>query len=252
MINRLLNWVINQRISLLLYIGFFFFIVISIFNPFFIVLAIFVASIGLIYDTLTFFKNSHGKYWEKFLFLGFAIIAYFSYIASEAVAKHNIYDITKVNPEMFGSSLAILKGLYFLPTTALFSLAIFGLILVITIVLFWIPVYLEEFGFNNRIVKNMKQKLLHIFLYTVIAFTLTMTYLLNSEKIYQTIFGKNYISHILLFFSYLPNHTCSNISEGTYIKFLDSDLLSVNTSSDKNETTFNVMKCKKIIKNDIR
>lgn len=252
----IINWIINQRVSLLLYLGALISLgLYSIFERGFFAFSMILFSIGFIYDSVLIFKKSHSTYWEKFIYLGFSIMAYFSYIISESIAQNSIYDVVKVNPELFGLSLNYFHGLYFLPAIALLSGLVlafgFGLFLII----FLIPMFLEILGFNKDKLQFIQKEFVHTFFYLLSAIILIFTFLNDSDNFYDSFFGKNYVAKKLLDYSYFPNKTCTNIKSGSYIKFLDSGLVSVsnidesmkNKISDETEITFEVKKCKQII-----
>ncbi len=113
------GWNKEQKPSFLAYLVAFLLLVLALQSNVFYTLSMLVFTFALLYDISLFLKMSHGKYWEKFIYLTFSVLAYFSYLHAEAFAKYSIYMETGVKADYFQTALAYFKGIYFVPSIIL-------------------------------------------------------------------------------------------------------------------------------------
>lgn len=207
---------------------------------------------AFIYDTLMFLKESHGKYWEKFIYILLSIFAYFSYIQAEAMAKFSIYEITSMKPEYFDTTLSYLKGIYFIPASMLTISFLLAVITFIFLAFSFIPMFAEIVQLDKNLTKSIQKKYLHSFLYLFSAVTLVFAFFTDNTKLYESFFGKNYVQSALIKYSFVSNNSCKNLPQGTLIKLLDSDKVLITNiknfplwsiPDDKN-ATFRIIHCK--------
>lgn len=211
-------------------------------------------AIGVIYDSINILNILHNTIYEKFLYLIFAILTFFTYIQAESFAKHAIYTEVKVNPDFFSTSVAHLSGIFFLPSFFL----ILANFLVFSIIV--ASILIISFPLFNRTKKILLSPNLalhsgfYILGFIVVVFGF---FNLNFGESKNYIFGKNYVlSHIIAKDFYL-NKTCENIPS-VYIKYLEDNIVSVTnityfqnpllwSSSIDNNVTFTLMKCEQAI-----
>jgi len=179
---------------------------------------------ALLYDILLFLKKSHGKYWEKFIYLTFSVLAYFSYLHSEAFAKRSIYIATGVKAEYFQTALAYFKGIYFVPSIILAISLLIALAIFIIIILSNIPIFIDIFpGTWKEKLKPYRKQYMHILLFLFSALILIGSFFSDSSKLFESFFGKQFVASGILKYEFVLNKSCSNISKDKLIMLLDND-----------------------------
>jgi hypothetical protein len=214
---------------------------------------------ALLYDISLFLKISHGKYWEKFIYLTFSVLAYFSYLHAEAFAKYSIYMETGVKADYFQTALAYFKGIYFVPSIILMISFLIALAILIIIVPSYVLIFIDILPtiWKNKLknkLKSYRKQYLHIVLFLFSALILVISFFTDSSKLFESFFGKQFVASGILKYEFVPNRSCdNNISGGTLIKLLDGNnvlvsnieklpLLSI--PEDEN-ATFTLKKCKR-------
>lgn len=225
------NFIVEQPISLLLYIpALLLYIFIGSNNPLFVIsIAMFI--IAVFYDTIRFFQFSHGKFWEKFVFLAMTVIAYFSFIQAESFAQTNIYIATEIQnaPLLFKLAFSYLVGIYFITSVILTSITILSIFSVVLLLSLYVPMIASMFGVKNETQNIFIKTWVHIFLYTSSSAILMFSFLDNHTKIHESVLGKNYIHSKVINYSFIPNRTCSNIPKDSPILFLkNNNILTTN------------------------
>lgn len=197
---------------------------------------------------------SHGKYWEKFIYLTFSVLAYFSYLHAEAFAKLSIYAETGVKAEYFQTALAYFKGIYFVPSIILMiSFMIAGAIFIV-IIPSYIPLFIDMFpaAWKEKL-KSYRKQYMHILLFLFSALILIAFFFMDSSKLFESFFGKQFVVSGILKYEFVPNRSCANIPKDTLIKLLDNDEILVSNieklpllsiPEDEN-ATFIPKKCKR-------
>lgn len=250
---KLIVWTREQKPSFLAYIFAFVLLAFSINHTIIYIASMLLFAFALLYDIALFLKMSHGKYWEKFIYLTFSVLAYFSYLHAEAFAKLSIYAETGVKAEYFQTALAYFKGIYFVPSIILMiSFLIAGAIFVV-IILSYIPLFIDILpSIWKEKLKPYKKQFMHILLFLFSALILIGSFFTDSSKLYESFFGKQFVASGILKFEFVPNRSCSNIPKGTLIKLLDGDNILVSNIEklplwripDDENATFVLKKCK--------
>ncbi len=248
---KLYTWLLLQKISFLFYILAITLLIFSENNKTNYILSISLFASAFIYDTVSFFKYSHNKHWEKFIYIVLSIVGYFSYIQAEAMAKGSIYTSTGIKPELLETALAYFKGIYFIPAVILTSSFALAIIMFILLMFSMVSTLLEMLQINNEPIKFIQKKYFHIFLYFISVSILFIAFFKDNTKLYESFLGKNYIATGIIKYSFVPNNFCNNIPKGTYIKLLDSNDVSVSNITqlqwfsipDDINVTFNMEKC---------
>ena len=250
--HKLAVWAKKQKPSFLAYIIAFILLACSINHTLIYIASMLLFTFALLYDISLFLKKSHGEYWEKFIYLSFSVLAYFSYLHAEAFAKYSIYTETGVKAEYFQTALAYFKGIYFVPSIILMISFLIAGAFFIFIILSYIPLFMSMFpSVWKEKLKLYKKQFIHIFLFLISAMILIMSFFTDSSKLFESFFGKQFVSSGILKYEFVPNRSCSNISKGTLIKLLDGDNVLVSNikqlpllslSEDEN-ATFILNKC---------
>ena len=253
---RFTGWIKEQKPSFLAYIVAFIFLVFGLQNKIFYIFSMLIFAFALLYDISLFLKMSHGKYWEKFIYLTFSVLAYFSYLHAEAFAKLSIYAETGVKAEYFQTALAYFKGIYFVPSIILMiSFMIAGAIFIV-IFLSYIPLFIDIFPtIWKEKLKPYRKRYIHILLFLFSALILIVFFFRDSSKLFESFFGKQFVASGLLKYEFVPNRSCANtedIPKGTLIKLLDGDNVLVSNIKklplwsipDDENATFTLKKCK--------
>ena len=220
-------------------------------HPLFYTPSLLVFVFALLYDITIFLEKSHGKYWEKLIYLSFSILAYFSYIHAEALAKLSIYTETGIKAESFETALAYFKGIYFVPSIIIIAIILVACTLLFLLFISFIPMYANFILKDKKIVKIIRHQYIHILLFLISSIIVVTMSLTHHKKFYESFFNENFIASGILKYEFVPNRSCSNIPKGTLIKLLDGDnvlvsnikqlpLLSI--SEDEN-ATFILNKC---------
>jgi hypothetical protein len=252
---KLKRWIKEQKPSFLAYIVAFLLLGFTLQSKIFYILSMIIFAFALLYDISLFLKISHGKYWEKFIYLTFSVLAYFSYLHAEAFAKYSIYMETGVKADYFQTALAYFKGIYFVPSIILMiSFLIAGALFVI-FVLSFIPMFIDLLPSTlKEKLKSLKKQYIHFGLFLISALILLTSFFTDSSKLFESFFGKQFVASGILKYEFVPNRSCdNNISGGTLIKLLDGNnvlvsnieklpLLSI--PEDEN-ATFTLKKCKR-------
>jgi len=242
----------EQKISFLAYIVAFIFLGFSIQYKIFYIFSMLIFAFALLYDISLFFKKSHGEYWEKFIYITFSVLAYFSYIHAEAFAKLSIYMETGVRTESFETALAYFKGIYFVPSIILATSFLIAGLIFILLILSVIPLYTDLIFRNNDTVKSIKKKTIHILLFLISSLILVVSFVKDSSKLFESFFGNQFVASGILKYEFVPNRSCTNIQKDTLIKLLDADDVLVSNikqlpfwsiPEDEN-ATFTLKKCK--------
>lgn len=247
------RWLREQKPSFLAYIFAFILLAFSINHTIIYIVSMLLFSFALLYDISLFLKMSHGKYWEKFIYLTFSVLAYFSYLHAEAFAKYSIYMETGVKADYFQTALAYFKGIYFVPSIILMiSFMIAGAIFIV-IVISYVPLFIDMFPSTwKEKLKPYRKQYMHILLFLFSALILIGSFFADSSKLFEAFFGKQFVASGILKFEFVPNQSCSNIPKSTLIKLLDGDNILVSNiekiplwsiPDDKN-ATFTPVKCK--------
>jgi len=221
---KLRKWIQVQKPSLLAYIIAFLLLGLTLQGKIFYIFSMLIFAFALLYDISLFLKKSHGKYWEKFIYLTFSVLAYFSYLHSEAFAKYSIYIATGVKAEYFQTALAYFKGIYFVPSiilaiSFLIALAIFIIIISSYILIF---IYMFPATWKEKL-KPYRKQYMHILLFLFSSLILIGSFFSDSSKFFESFFGKQFVASGILKYEFVPNRSCSNISKDTLIKLLDND-----------------------------
>ena len=247
------EWLKKQKPSFLAYIVAFLFLLFSL-NEIFYVLSMFTFSGAFLYDIFLFFKISHGKYWEKFIYLIFSVLAYFSYLHAEAFAKYSIYTETGVKADYFQTAVGYFKAIYFVPSIILMVSFLIAGALFIVFMLSFIPMLIDLFPNTwKEQFKSFKKQYIHFGLFLISALILVIAFFSDSSKLFESFFGKQFVASGILKYEFVPNKSCTNnIPKGTLIKLLDGDNVLVSNiqrvplwsiSEDKN-ATFTLKKCR--------
>lgn len=209
---------------------------------------------ALLYDISLFLNKNHKKYWEKFIYLTFSILAYFSYIHAEAFAKLIIYMETGVKAAYFQTALAYFKGIYFVPSMILATSFLIAVAIFITIVPSVILIYIDMLPtiWKDKL-KPFKKLYMHILLFLFSALILVGSFFADSSRLFESFFGKQFVASAILKYEFVPNISCSNVEKNTLIKLLDSDNILVSniknlpllSIQDDTNATFTLKKCSK-------
>lgn len=248
------EWLKEQKLSFLVYILAFILLVLgAFFSSLFYTPAMFALLFALLYDIAIFLDHSHNKYWEKFIYIGFSILAYFSYLNAEALAKLSIYTETGVKAEYFGTALAFFKGIYFVPSIILIGIVIVAGMIFILLFLSFVPMYANFILKDKEMVKAIRQRYTHTFLFLISSVMIVTMSLMYHKQFYESFFNENFIASWVLKYEFVPNRSCANIPKDTLIKLLDGDNILVSNikqlplwsiSEDEN-ATFTLKKCKR-------
>ena len=190
---------------------------------------------GMLIDSIEILKKLYNTFYEKIVYALLAVIAYFTYIQSEALAKNAIYSVVKTNPDLFETSINYLAGLYFVPSLFIVLAPLVVVAFFISMILFAFYPILEIFK------KNKEDRVLwfHIVFYLLGVTAAIMGFLrMDVEGIYKKIWGENYITAIILKYDYHKNQTCDGGS--VYIKYLDNNLISKTNINELHHTFFGV------------
>ena len=221
---KLRKWIQVQKPSLLAYIIAFLLLGLTFQGKIFYILSMLIFAFALLYDILLFLKKSHGKYWEKFIYLTFSVLAYFSYLHSEAFAKRSIYIATGVKAEYFQTALAYFKGIYFVPSIILAISLLIALAIFIIIILSNIPIFIDIFpGIWKEKLKPYRKQYMHILLFLFSSLILIGSFFSDSSKFFESFFGKQFVASGILKYEFVLNKSCSNISKDKLIMLLDND-----------------------------
>ena len=248
------EWLKEQKLSFLVYILAFILLVLgAFFSSLFYTPAMFALLFALLYDIAIFLDHSHNKYWEKFIYIGFSILAYFSYLNAEALAKLSIYTETGVKAEYFGTALAFFKGIYFVPSIILIGIVIVAGMIFILLFLSFVPMYANFILKDKEMVKAIRQRYAHTFLFLISSVMIVTMSLMYHKQFYESFFNENFIASWVLKYEFVPNRSCANIPKDTLIKLLDGDNILVSNikqlplwsiSEDEN-ATFTLKQCKR-------
>lgn len=250
---KLRTWLQEQKPSFLAYIIAFVLLGLGLQSKIFHIFSMLIFAFALLYDISLFLKMSHGKYWEKFIYLTFSVLAYFSYLRAEAFAKYSIYIETGVKADYFQTALAYFKGIYFVPSIILAISFLIGIAIVIVVIPSYIPMFIDMFPYTwKEKLKPYRKQYMHILLFLFSALILIVFFFVDSSKLFESFFGKQFEASGILKYEFVPNKSCNNIQKGTLIKLLDGDNILVSNikqlplwsiPEDKN-ATFTLKKCK--------
>jgi hypothetical protein len=199
------GWIKEQKPSFLAYIVAFLLLAFGIQSKVFYIFSMLIFAFALLYDVSLFLKMSHGKYWEKFIYLTFSVLAYFSYLHAEAFAKLSIYAETGVKAEYFQTALAYFKGIYFVPSIILMiSFMIAGAIFIV-IIPSYIPLFIDMFPTTwKEKLKPYRKQYMHILLFLFSALILIAFFFMDSSKLFESFFGKQFAASGILKFEFVP------------------------------------------------
>lgn len=248
------GWIKEQKPSFLAYIFAFVLLAFSVNHTIIYITSILLFSFALLYDISLFLKMSHGKYWEKFIYLIFSVLAYFSYLHAEAFAKLSIYAETGVKAEYFQTALAYFKGIYFVPSIILAISFLIAIAILLVIVPSYVLIFIDIFPtrWKNKL-KSYRKQYLHIVLFLFSVLILFGSFFADSSKLFESFFGKQFVASGILKYEFVLNRSCSNIPKDTLIKLLDGDNVLVSNvkqlplwsiPEDEN-ATFTLKKCKR-------
>jgi len=250
------GWIKEQKPSFLAYLVAFLLLVLALQSNVFYTLSMLIFTFALLYDISLFLKMSHGKYWEKFIYLTFSVLAYFSYLHAEAFAKYSIYMETGVKADYFQTALAYFKGIYFVPSIILMISFMIAGLLFLVLVFSSVPMIVDLIVPEKEKVKSLRKQYIHILLFLFSVLILIAFFFRDSSKLFESFFGKQFVASGILKYEFVPNRSCTNtedIPKGTLIKLLDGDNILVSNikqlplwsiSEDEN-ATFTLKKCKR-------
>jgi hypothetical protein len=101
-------------------------------------------------------------------------------------------------------------------------------------------------------VKSLKKQYIHILLFLFSALILVAYFFMDSSKLFESFFGKQFVASGILKYEFVPNRSCTNLPKDTLIKLLDNDNILVSNikqlplwsiSEDEN-ATFTLKKCR--------
>jgi len=242
----------KQKPSFLAYMFAFVLLAFSINHTIIYIASMLLFAFALLYDISLFLKMSHGKYWEKFIYLTFSVLAYFSYLHAEAFSKYSIYMETGVKADYFQTALAYFKGIYFVPSIILMISFLIAGVLFFIIVFSTILMYVDLLSsLWKEKLRSFKKQYMHFILFLISAMILIMFFVADSSKLFESFFGKQFVASGILKFEFVPNGSCSNIPKGTLIKLLDGDNILVSNIEklpfwsipDDENATFTLKKC---------
>jgi len=250
-----IEWVKEQKISFVVYLGAFaiafFGLFISAFTgiPYhvFSTLFSFLLIAGFVWDSIIFVSQNYNNLKGQALFLALSVFLYFTYIQAESFAFSAVVATTGEKAEYFQFAISYLKGVFLLPSLML-------LIISNIVVLFFVVIVLSYISFFTLFLSQDHSKLFaHLTLYFLAVVVTTFTFFsTDAQKVYNDYLGKDFVPMKIIHYSYHPNTSCKNIEKGVYINFLDDDRVSVSNikqisldASDDQNITFESKKCVK-------
>jgi len=95
--------------------------------------------------------------------------------------------------------------------------------------------------------KSQQKRFFHIFLYLISLTVIFFSFIhLDIEKLYENIFGQDYIPKKIIEYSYHRNSHCKNLSENKLISFTSNGYVSIaNINKKDNNISFDTQKCKR-------
>lgn len=166
----------------------------------------------------------------------YAILAYFAYTKAEIMAKGMVYDVTSIDPDKYASAVKMLIGMYFIPAwfTIITNVLVIMIFLVAIVSLLLMPkkesyrmalqTLLHKIGLNWQFHRGIGGHIL--FFYLGLVFFMAMFTPLTQAAL-KYIPQKEMASKMIFESSYYPDKTCSRVSDGTFVKLLGENEVSV-------------------------